>query len=130
MLQLHMRKVDLFTWPFSHDSEVYADKFGIVALTDISRARGYPPRFIRVHLRTSKTDLYGKGVHIYFGETKHSICPVSAILSYMTVRPLLLSDPFIHYPDGTILTRNHLVCYVKRALLRMDLIAWPFSHNL
>ncbi len=36
---------------------------GIIALGDITRADDYPPSFIRVHLRKSKTDPYGKGIH-------------------------------------------------------------------
>ncbi len=78
-------------------------------IIDVTQADEYPPAFVRIHLSKSKTDPYRKGVHVYLGITKHSICPVSAILSFMAIRPHHITGPLFRYPDGTTLTRNHFV---------------------
>ncbi len=59
----------------------------IIAIHDVDRASGYPPEYIRVHLRQSKTDPYATGVYIFLGKTGTTICPVAALLSFLTVRP-------------------------------------------
>ena len=88
----------------------------IVAINDIQRAAGYPPEFIRVHLRQSKTDPFGTGVHVYLGRTNHSICPVAAILSFVAIRPPNLPGPLLRFLDGSTLSRTYLVTQVKKAL--------------
>ncbi len=89
---------------------------GTIAATDVTRATNYPPAFVRVRLRRSKTDPYGNEIHVYLGRTQHSVCPVSAILSFMAARPHHLTGPLFRYPDDTTLTRSHFIQGVKRAL--------------
>ena len=88
----------------------------IIGVHDISRAPGDPPNYICVHLRVSKTDPFGRGVHIYLGRTASVICPVAAILSFMTIRPSHLTGPLLRFLDGSTLTRTFLISTVKRAL--------------
>ena len=88
----------------------------IIGVHDISRAPGDPPNYICVHLRVSKTDPFGRGVHIYLGRTASVICPVVAILSFMTIRPSHLTGPLLRFLDGSTLTRTFLISTVKRAL--------------
>ena len=88
----------------------------IVSISDIYRADGYPPGFIRIYLRQSKTYPFGNGVQIYLGRTDNAICPVAALLSFIAVRPPHLSGPLLRFPNGSTLTRAILVTQVKRAL--------------
>lgn len=41
------------------------------------------PTTLKVRIKASKTDPFRKGVDIYVGRTGDSLCPVSAVLSYM-----------------------------------------------
>ena len=61
------------------------------------------PTFLAVMLRTSKTDPFGAGHTLYLGCTHSGICPVSAVLAYMAIRPQTHGPLFIH-SDGTPLT--------------------------
>ena len=89
---------------------------GIIGIHDISRAPGDPPQYLCIHLRVSKTDPFGRGVHIYLGRTNAIICPVAAVLSFLVVRPHHLTGPLLQFADGTTLTRSFLITAVKRAL--------------
>lgn len=73
------------------------------------------PTVIRVHLRHAKTDPFGKGVAIFLGRTSATICPVSAILNFLAVRPSGVGPLFVHQ-DGTPLLRAQFVAKLKDAL--------------
>ena len=55
--------------------------FGDVRLSD---ARD--PQFLEVTIKASKTDPFRQGVKVYLGRTSVDLCPVAAVLSYMTQR--------------------------------------------
>ena len=44
------------------------------------------PSMVRIHLKHSKCDQFGKGVGVVLGRSGKAICPVSAILNYCVVR--------------------------------------------
>ena len=70
-----------------------------------------------VHLRQSKTDPFHKGVSIYMylGITHGHLCPVTAILAYVAVRPSV-SGPLFLFKDGSHLTREQFVQHLRQAL--------------
>ena len=69
-----------------------------------------------VHLRRSKTDPFGVGPYLHLGRTDDDIlCPVSAVLAYMAVRPPG-PGPLFHFHDGSPLSRARLVQHVRQAL--------------
>ena len=70
---------------------------------------------VRLRLRRAKSDLFGKGVWIYLGQTGSPLCPVAAILHYLSVCPRSQGPLFV-WRDGTPLTRDQLVREVKKAL--------------
>ena len=88
----------------------------IISVLDISRAPGDPPNYICIHLRVSKTDPFGRGVHVYLGRTGSVICPVATSLSFVAVCPSHLTGPLLRFLDGSTLTRTFLISAVKRAL--------------
>lgn len=80
------------------------------------------PTFISMTLRGSKTDPFGAGCTLYVGCTQTHICPVTAVLAYLSVRAPGPGPQFCH-ADGTPLSRSALVTAVRTALssTRLDL---------
>ena len=73
------------------------------------------PSYLRIVLRQSKTDLFGAGVSLFVGATGDTLCPVAAVLSYLSVRPSR-PGPLFTYQDGRPLSRADLVAAVRQAL--------------
>ena len=73
------------------------------------------PSFLTITLRSCKTDPFGAGCTLYVGCTHSSICPVSAVLSYLAARSPSPGPLFVHQ-DGSPLTRSCLVAAVRAAL--------------
>ena len=73
------------------------------------------PRMLKVSIKASKTDPFRKGEVVYLGWTGKQLCPVAAILAYMTVREAGPGPPF-RFKDGRPLTRPCLVSEVRLAL--------------
>ena len=84
------------------------------------------PNLITVHLRQSKTDPFGAGVTIYLGKSGDRICPVTAMLAYLALRPRIDGPLFVHQ-DGSPLTRTFLVTSVREALAGFGLPSASFS---
>lgn len=70
------------------------------------------PSMYQLILHRSKTDLTGKGIQILFGRTKGPLCPVVALMNYLSIRPQPHESLFV-LQDGTPLTRDHFVQEVK-----------------
>ena len=74
------------------------------------------PSSLRVHLKRSKCDQFGRGVDVYVGRTGSCLCPVAAVLAYMVSRgpgP----GPFFRLNPSTPLTKPRFVAAVREALL-------------
>lgn len=103
---------------FMRAGEFCAQKNQEPSLTtsDISTDARDDPQVLIVHLRRSKTDPFGVGAHLHLGRTNDRVlCPVSAILAYMAIRPPG-PGPLLHFQDGTPLSRQLLVRHVRQAL--------------
>ena len=70
------------------------------------------PTMVRLTLKQSKTDPFRHGVDIFLGRTNTDLCPVSALLAFMAVRPKCPGPLFV-YSDGTFLTRDKLVTAMR-----------------
>ena len=71
-----------------------------------------PPTKIRVVLRRSKTDQFGRGVAVWIGETPDEVCPVRAAMDY-TARRWTTASPFFHFENGIPLTKSSFVQKVR-----------------
>ena len=71
--------------------------------------------YLRIVLRQSKTDLFRAGVSLFVGAMGDTLYPVTAVLSYLSVRPNR-PDPLFMYQDGRPLSRVDLVAAVHQAL--------------
>ena len=44
------------------------------------------PTMLRIHLKRSKCDQFGRGADVFIGRTGNDLCPVAMILAYLAVR--------------------------------------------
>lgn len=72
---------------------------------------------LSVHLRYSKTDPFGVGVHLLLGRTGDvTLCPFAATLGYLALQPKTPGPLFI-FQDGSPLSRAQLVKHVREVLM-------------
>ena len=86
-----------------------------LTLEDISVDQITVPRVMKVHLKTSKTDPFRKGVDVFVGRPGNELCPVAAMPSYLTQRTAKPGFLFQH-ADGRLLTKPRLVEELQKVL--------------
>ena len=91
-----------------------------VMVDDVAVDNPHNPTMIKIHLRRSKTDQYGKGVDIYMGRTGEELCPVSALLAYLAIRGNV-PGPLFRLKDGRFLTKDIFIAEVRAALAVLGL---------
>ena len=97
-----------------------------LTLSDVQIDSRTNPQVLRISLRRSKTDPFGAGTYLHIGRTSTVICPVSALLAYLAIRPPSPGPLFI-FSDGTPLTRRQLVSHLHKALEGMGVDATNYS---
>ena len=103
-----------------------AYEHSMLSPTDITVDSRDHPTFLSVSLKRSKTDPFGAGSTIIIGRTNHAICPVTAILSYLSIRES--SDgPLFIFQNGTTLSKTRLVTALKNALYTVGIDATGYS---
>ena len=95
-----------------------------LSLADVSVDSHSSPSQIRLRIKQSKTDPFRIGVDVFLGSIGQSICPVLAMLSYLSVRPAT-PGPFFITHTGSPLTRSLLVQHLHSALTDSG-----FDHSL
>ena len=88
-----------------------------LSVSDVSVDSHTSPSLIAIRLKVSKTDQYGAGTTIYLGKTSHSICPVSAMLHYLAMRPAG-NGPLFVMPQGTPLTKATFIKKIRKLSAR------------
>ncbi len=78
------------------------------------------PKVVQVHIKYSKTDQLGTGVHIYLGKTGGTLCPVAGVMAYMVIRGNG-DGPFFVFKDGSPLTNPKFTERVRDGLQRAGL---------
>ena len=84
------------------------------------------PSTIRVHIRRAKADPFGKGIYIFLGKADGTLCPVTAILSYLAIRPAG-EGPLLVRGDRSPLRREQFVQAVKDILREAQIDPTPYS---
>ena len=74
-------------------------------------------RVLRVVLKRSKTDQYGRGVEVFMAATDNDLCPVTAVRSYVSLRGTR-PGAFFYTANGSLLTKSRFVELVRSALSR------------
>ena len=93
----------------AYDSAVHLS-WGDVSISDDGR-------ILRVFLKRSKTDQYGRGVEVFIGAMDNDLCPVRAVRIYMTLRGTQ-AGAFFCVVGGSPLTKCRFVELVRSALSR------------
>ena len=93
---------------------------------DVSVDNVYDPQSLKIKLKSSKTDPFREGCEIHLGRTHDDLCPVSAALSWMTIRGNS-PGPLFRFKSGTPLTRQLMVVKLKEALLSAGVVPTGYS---
>ena len=73
----------------AYDPEVHLN------LADLAIDSHDHPSLIRLLIKPSKTDLFREGVEVFLGASKGDICPVRAMVDYLSIRPATPGPLFI-----------------------------------
>jgi len=92
----------------------------IVRWGDIAVDRRDTPTLVKIHLRCSKCDQFGKGVDIIIGRTGCSICPVTAIVNYLAIRGTR-AGPLFQRPQAQSVTKAWFVEQLRDILSALGL---------
>ena len=88
------------------------------------------PTAVRLRLRRAKTDPLGSGVEIFLGASGTAVCPVSALMRYLAVRPPG-DGQLLVWEDSRPLTKTTFVTRLRRGLQSAGLDMNQFSgHSL
>ena len=92
-----------------------------LAWGDVARDEEVPPSMVKIHLKQSKCDQFGRGVDVFLGRTGSQVCPVREMLRYVELRGPS-PGPFFHFKNGTPLTKTAFTASVREALacLRLE----------
>ena len=97
-----------------------------LAWGDVGMDNSTPPTKIRVVLRRSKTDQFGRGVAVWIGETRDEVCPVRAVMEY-TARRGTAAGPFFRLENGIPLTKSRFVQKVRDVLTQAGISQTGYS---
>ena len=73
------------------------------------------PKVLKIHLRVSKCDQFGKGEDVYISKLQSSRCPVTAVIEFMMARGDKPGPFFLTY-EGSPLMKQKFVAEVRSAL--------------
>ena len=106
------------------------DQSSALCTSGISVDSHSDPTIVRILLRQSKTDPFRRGVAIYLGRTGRDLCPVTALLAFIAIRPEV-NGPLFVFKDGSFLTRDRLVAHVRQSFKccrnRHERLLWPLD---
>ena len=97
-----------------------------VTYNDISVDNRKSPSIVSIHLKKSKTDPFREGMRVTVGRTNNEICPVAALLSYLSRRGDR-PGPLFQWKDGRPLTRDQFVKAVRTTLRKANLPAEQYA---
>ena len=102
------------------------DKTVHLSTSDVAVDCRSSPTTIRVHIKQSKTDPFRQGVHIYLGKTDQNICPVAAIVPYLTIRGTA-PGPLLIFENGRMVTRQLFKSAIDSVLSQLHLNKGNFN---
>lgn len=85
-----------------------------LTVADVAADSQSNPTTIRLRLKVTKTSQFS-AVDVYLGRTDDDLCPVAALLAYLTVRGMS-PGPLFQFQDGRFLTKDLLIAKVRDGL--------------
>lgn len=93
---------------------------------DVAVDDRHQPTMLRIHLRRSKCDQFGRGVDVFVGRTANEICPVAATLAYFALRGGTEGPLFID-SQRRPLTKDKFVKRIRDILREAGYEAYHFA---
>ena len=87
---------------------------------DMAVDNSLEPRMLRFRLRQSKTDQFGRGVDVVLGKTGCDLCPVAAVLGYVSTRGNQ-QGPFFLKSTNRPLLKQEFITEIRRVLAALGL---------
>ena len=87
----------------------------VLSVSDVGVDSHSNPSFASVHLRHSKTDIFGMGATVHLGLVDGPVCPAKALLTYLALQGPA-PGPLFLFQNGSPLSRLDLVKAVQSAL--------------
>jgi len=84
------------------------------------------PSIVSLLIKQSKTNQERRGVKVYIGKTGNGLCPVAALLAYLSRRGDKPGSLF-QWENGLPLTKSKFVTFVRTALEKAGLPAKDFA---
>ena len=97
-----------------------------LSLADLAFDHAVQPSVMQITLKASKTDPFRLGVQIYVGKTLGVLCPISAMLAYLSLRgpnPGML----FQYADKSPLTKSRFVADFRARLTQAGIASHNYS---
>ena len=79
----------------------------MLTLQDVAVDSHTFPSHVVIHLKHSKNDPLAVCKRLHLGTTGHLLCPVSALMGYLAIRPTKPGPLFV-FSDGSPLSRSRL----------------------
>ena len=98
-----------------------------ISVNDVEVITPTAPSMVRIFLRKAKTDPFGKGIDIFLSRSLCDVCPVIALTSYLTCRPLRGRGPLFIHADGSPLLKGQFITKLRRALSHMNIDESKYS---
>ena len=86
------------------------------------------PNYMQINIKVSKTDPFRSGIKLAIGKTGSTICPVQAMLKYMSVIPHT-EGPLFQLQSGTPLTRNNFTSLTQNLLRQMGINSHEYASH-
>ena len=96
------------------------DRTGHLSWGDVAVDNRTYPSMMKVHLKRSKCDQFGRGVDVIVGRTDTPICPVTAVVSYIELRQDRTGPFFITAQESPV-TTSWFVQQVRAVLSSLGL---------
>ena len=93
-----------------------------LSISDISVDNQKNPSIMCIKIKQSKTDPFRRGINLFVGKTDSTLCPISAMLSYLCARGMV-AGPLFRFKDGKVLTRPRFVIAVREGLVKVGIDA-------
>ena len=97
-----------------------------LTFSDLAADNAQAPRVISIKLKRSKSDQFMKGVKLVLGRTNDVLCPVTALLQYLSHRGTS-PGPLFHWDNHKPLSKSKFVGHVHQALLAANIPAHLYT---
>ena len=88
---------------------------------DVAADSRETPSVLRIHLKRSKCDQFGRGADVLVGRTGDELCPVAAVLAYLAIRGSTPGPLFIDAENRPLLKAR----FVDRIRAILDATGYP-----